>query len=87
MRQYTALPFYAESAESFSRLKGYKMPTLKLSMIIKERIHALPDFRQKHCRACGEEIFAVVSGGKVVTVDMELCLHQCKGGSENHERN
>jgi hypothetical protein len=61
------------------------MPTLKLASLIKERIHKLPDFRQKHCRACGEEIFAVVSGGKVVTVDMELCLHQCKGGSENHE--
>ena len=60
------------------------MPTLKLASIIKERIHKLPGFRQKHCRACGEEIFAVVSGGKVVTVDMELCLHQCKGGSETN---
>ena len=58
------------------------MPTLKLAMLIKDRIHTLPGFRQKHCRSCGEEIFAVVSGGKVVTVDMELCLHQCKGGSE-----
>lgn len=59
------------------------MPTLKLASIIKERIHKLPGFRQKHCRACGEEICAVVSGGKAVTVDMELEVHQCKGGSEN----
>lgn len=58
------------------------MPSLKLASLIKERIHALPGFRQKHCRECGEEIFAVVSGGKVVTVDLELELHQCKGGSE-----
>ncbi len=54
----------------------------KIASIVKERIHALPGFRQKHCRACDEEIFAVVSGGKSVTVDMELREHRehCKGG-------
>lgn len=60
------------------------MAELKIGAIISERLHRLPGFRHKHCHSCNEEIFALMSGDKVVTVDTEIELHKCK--EERHGR-